>query len=69
MTKKTHEKINWAAPSEEDIAYLRSLSREEHKQLLRDMLDAASQSGTSSYSMEDIWREALRRASRKEPAE
>lgn len=63
MQMRTHDQINWAQPSADDIAYLQSISAEEHKRLLRDMLDAAAASGETSDRMEDIWREAVRRAS------
>jgi hypothetical protein len=63
MQKRTYDQINWVRPSAEDIVYLQSISAEEHKRLLRDMLDAAAASGETSDTMEDIWREAVRRAS------
>jgi hypothetical protein len=62
MTKRTHDQINWARPSADDLDYLRSLSAEEFKALYREMLEAAASSGATADTVEDIWKEALKRA-------
>lgn len=61
--RRTHDQINWARPSADDLDYLRGLSAEEFKALYREMLDAAAKTGATADTMEDIWKEALRRAS------
>ena len=62
MIKRTHVDINWARPSADDLAYLRALPADEFRRLYRDMLKAAAASATTSESIEDIWKEALKRA-------
>lgn len=55
-------KINWAVPSDEDIAYLKSLSREERTSLLLSHLDSVKTRPNSKLTHDDIWQEALSRA-------
>jgi len=58
-----HSDINWAQPSADDLAYLKSLPASEFRALYRDMLEAAGGSKTSAKTIDDIWKEALKRAS------
>lgn len=51
-----------AAPTTADMAVLAALSEGERAQLLREAVEAGVASGVSAASMEDIWREAERRA-------
>ncbi len=59
---KTYKDINWAAPTEEDIAFLRTLSRTQHKALLDEHLKSAKGSGVTERTIDDLWNEALKRA-------
>lgn len=55
---------SFAAPSDEDLALLASLSDDEKAALLRREVLKGSRSGWSGRTMEEIWQEALRRSGR-----
>ena len=59
---------SWAAPSEEDLAVLESLSDSEFSALLRLEIQKGIDSGISEATMTDIWQEARRRARITDPA-
>ncbi len=54
MKKKHHSEINWVNPTPEDLVYLRSLSYEEHSELLKEVCDAAGAKGISKRSLDEI---------------
>ena len=58
--KKSPTDINWAVPTEEDLSYLNSLSREERTKLLLEHLTISRKSPSSEMTHEEIWQEALR---------
>ncbi len=51
-----------AAPTPEDIAKLRALSKEEHNALLSEAIERGQNSGISSKTVDEIWDSALQRA-------
>jgi len=62
MKKRTQDQINWANPTSEDLAYLRSLSHEEHSELLKQACDAGIESGVSQRTLEEILQSAEEKA-------
>ena len=59
---KSHKEINWATPSEEDLAYLKSLSEEQYRALLDAAVKDSLISEPGKMTHEQIWQEALRRS-------
>jgi len=51
-----------AAPTPQDLAKLRALSREERSALLSEAIERGENSGISSKSVDDIWDSALLKA-------
>jgi len=52
---------SWAAPTADDIAVFKSLTEAQRAELVRREVQKGIESGVSDKTMEDVWREALRR--------
>ncbi len=56
---------SFAAPTREDIAQLAGLSEAQRRALIEREIQKGIDSGISEMTMQDIWREALRRVKAK----
>ncbi len=59
MKSYTHDQINWINPTDEQVVFLRSLSRSDHSALIKQASEAGLVSGLSNKSHRDIFEAAL----------